>query len=166
MGLWLIYLWFLFVKNYFSICDNNQVKPLMYHRYVDDCFILFRNREECNKMFNHFNTLHHSISFTMEGEDNNSLPFLDVFVKRTTSSQFITSIYRKRTFTGQYVNFQSHCSRKRKINLIKTLCHRAISICSPSTLEEEFKNLIRILTNNGYPEQLIKKTITYSITYM
>ena len=96
----------------------------------------------------------------MESETNNTLPFLDVLVKRS-GPEFITSIYRKKTFTGQYVNFQSQCSRKRKVNLIKTLYHRALCICSPSTLEEEVNGLIKILMSNGYPEQLIHKTIRH-----
>ena len=132
----------------------------MYNRYVDDCFILFNNKDDCERMFRDFNGLHSSISFTMETEKENSLPFLDVLVKRV-QTEFLTSIYRKRTFTGQYVNFQSHCSRKRKINLIKTLCHRAVSICSPSTLDEELNKVIAIMVDNGYPEQLVRRTMKY-----
>ena len=144
-------------SKYFSSND----KPLLYYRYVDDCFILFRSKDECLKMFNDFNSLHHSIEFTMELEENDCLPFLDVLVRRTTEEQFITSVYRKKTFTGQYINFLSHCSRKRKINLIKTLCHRAVMICSSSTLEDELKKITSILEENGYPSQLIAKTIDY-----
>ena len=62
-----------------SYFQNNQ-KPLVYFRYVDDCFILFNNKEECDGMFSTFNTLHPSIKFTKEVETNDNLPFLDVFV--------------------------------------------------------------------------------------
>ena len=113
--------------NYFNTHD----KPILYFRYVDDCFLVFNNESECLRMFDDFNALHDSITFTMESEKDNSLPFLDVLVKRTPAAKFITSMYRKKTFTGQYINFLSHCSRKRKINLIKTLCHRAVTMCSP-----------------------------------
>ena len=147
-------------ERYFGDTNDTNIKPLMYHRYVDDCFVLFKNKDDCARMFKDFNELHPSISFTMEPEENNRLPFLDVLVHRV-DEQFVTSVYRKRTFTGQYVNFQSHCSRKRKINLIKTLCHRAVFICSPSTLDEELNTVIKLLTNNGYPEQLVRKTIKY-----
>ena len=135
-------------------------KPLLYYRYVDDCFILFRSKEECMKMFEEFNNLHQSISFTMEEEQNGCLAFLDVMVRRN-HSQFITSLYRKKTFSGQYINYLSHCSRKRKINLIKTLCHRAVMICSSSALEDELNKIKGILCDNGYPESLIVKTFKF-----
>ena len=133
-------------------------RPMIYYRYMDDCFILFNDKDECEGMFNDFNQLHPSISFTMESEVDNCLPFLDVLVKRTPT-EFITSVYRKPTFTGQYINFLSHCGKKRKINLIKTLCHRAVSICSPSTLDDEIAKITDILRSNGYPQELVVKTI-------
>ena len=94
----------------------------------------------------------------MESETDNCLPFLDVLVRRTPT-EFVTSIYRKPTFTGQYINFLSHSSKKRKINLIKTLCNRAVSICSPSTLDDEIDKIKEVLQSNGYPEDLVAKTI-------
>merc|ERR1712015_375148 len=81
---------------------KTHTKPRLYFRYVDDCFILFNNVDECRKMFDEFNALHSSITFTLECENNNCLPFLDVLVTRTCESQFVTSVYRKKTFTGQY----------------------------------------------------------------
>ena len=137
--------------------------PIAYYRYVDDCFILFRNKEDCDRMFLGFNSLHPSIKFTLEAENNNILPFLDVLVERI-DTKFVTSVYRKGTFTGQYVNFYSHCTTKRKANLIRTLCERAIRICSPSHLDRELKQISQILQNNGYPEELINKIIQRRVT--
>ena len=96
----------------------------------------------------------------MESEQDGCLPFLDVSVQRDETN-FVTSLYRKATFTGQYINYLSHCTRRRKINLIKTLCHRAMSICSPSTLDDELNTITNILVDNGYPENLIVKTIKF-----
>ena len=47
-----------------------------------------------------------SILFTMEKESNNALPFLNV-LKSWTEQGFKTSVYRKPTFPGQYLNFNS-----------------------------------------------------------
>ena len=41
---------------------------------------------------------------------------------------------------------------KRKTNLISTLVHRALVICSKTTLENELSNIRSTLVNNGYPE--------------
>ena len=137
-------------------CNNK--KPLMYVRYVDDCFILFENKQECEEMFTAFNSLHPSIKFTQEAEEDDSLPFLDVLVRRK-DNKFLTSVYRKTTFTGQYVNFQSYCTKRRKVNLIRTLCDRAMKLCSTDYLNEEIETISKLMINNGFPEHLVEKTI-------
>ena len=136
----------------------NNEQPLMYYRYVDDCFVLFKNEDECMRMFDKFNHLHPAISFTMEKERNGCLPFLDVLVERA-DTMFITSIYRKPTFTGQYVNFRSFCNKRRKTNLIRTLCNRALKICSPDKLPQELNKITDILKKNVFPERLVERTI-------
>ena len=65
------------------------------------------------------NNAHEAINFTIEKEKNDELAFLDVLVKRK-ENRFLTTVFRKKTFTGCYLNFQSNCSLKRKINLIRT----------------------------------------------
>lgn len=45
------------------------------------------------------NCLHPSLVFAMALEENNSLPFLDVLVKRKNGKS-ITSVHRKTIFTG------------------------------------------------------------------
>ncbi len=67
---------------------------------MDDTFVSFKSRRDALKFFDTLNRLHSSLSFTMEEESNGQLPFLDVLVERGDSS-FLTSVYRKPTFTGQ-----------------------------------------------------------------
>ena len=123
-------------------------------RYVDDTFAVFNNEEDCNTFFIHLNSLHPSLLFTYEKESNHSLPFLDVLVERH-DSEFLTSVYRKPTFTGQYLRWNSFSLQKRKINLIGTLVHRAFMICSKSKLDKELGKIHSILLENGYPERVI-----------
>jgi hypothetical protein len=49
----------------------------------------------------------------METEINNELPFLDVLIKRDTFG-FHTTVYRKKTFTGTYMNWKSLAPRTYK----------------------------------------------------
>ena len=70
-------------------------------------------------------------------------------------SEFLTSVYRKPTFTGQYLRWNSFSPQKRKINLIGTLVHRAFMICSKSKLDQELGKIHSILLENGYPERVI-----------
>ena len=120
-------------------------------RYVDDCFVLVGSEKNMEDFFNVLNNAHEAINFTKEKENNDELAFLDVQVKRKENI-ILTSVYRKKTFTGCYLKFQSNCSLKRKINLIRTLCHRAHRICSQELLSNEIKQIKLLLLNkNGYP---------------
>ena len=51
-------------------------------------------------------------------------------------------------------------TKQRKRNLIDTLTHRALKICSKSTLKHELENIPSILVKNGYPEFLIESRIS------
>ena len=78
-------------------------KPLIYLHYVDDTFVSFRSHNDALSFFDNLNKLHSTLIFTMEEENNGELPFLDVLVERRDSS-FLTSVYRKPTFTGLYLS--------------------------------------------------------------
>ena len=68
------------------------------------------------------NNIHANIKFTVETEKDNHLPFLDVLITRTEDELINTTLYRKPTFTGLYMNF--------KRSLIRGLFNRAWGICS------------------------------------
>ena len=87
---------------------------------------------------------------------------IDVLVEKN-DHEFVTSIYRKPTFTGQYIRWNSFRPMKRKTNLISTLVHRALVICSKSTLQNELFNIRLIPINNGYPEAVINTVVTKKI---
>ena len=115
---------------------NCHQKPLVYFRYVDDTFAVFEKESECDIFLAKLNSLHQSLKFTFEKEENNSLPFLDVSVEKTEPG-FLTSVYRKPTFSGLYTRWDSFCAKQIKINLINTLVHRALMICSEPKLNLE-----------------------------
>ena len=88
-----------------------QFKPVYYRRYVDDIFLLFKSRDDVNKFQNFLNSRHICMKFSLEVENDNQLPFLDVKVSRK-EGKFITSLYRKRTYSGVYLNFKSFVPKK------------------------------------------------------
>ena len=79
---------------------STSLKPSMWLRYVDDTFLLGPHQEDVQISLDHVNSIRLSILFTMEKEQ-------DVLVTRTEQG-FRSSVYRKPTFTGQYLNFKSH----------------------------------------------------------
>ena len=64
-------------KLWFYNCSS-LFKPLLYPRYVDDCFLLFRSLDHVPLFLNYLNRQHPKISFTSELEKDGKLPFLDV----------------------------------------------------------------------------------------
>ena len=103
-------------KRYLANCPS-EFKPVLYCRYVDDTYCLFRDRNHINMFLEYINYQHPNINFTTEIESENSLPFLDVLVTHD-GSNFSTSLYRKKTFTGLYTEFPSLAPDKYKNNLI------------------------------------------------
>ena len=49
--------------------------------------------------------------------------------------------------------------KPRKINLIKTLVHRALMICSKTKLDSELDTIRQLLMDNGYPEDVLVSCI-------
>ena len=87
---------------------------------------------------------------------NDHLKFLDVLIKKK-GDKFLTTVCRKPTVTGQYLNFQSYCNKRRKTGLIKTLFNR---ICSPELFSEETNIIKHMLQKNGYPRTLVDRILT------
>ena len=83
-----------------------------------------------------------------------------------TELGFETSVYRKPTFSGQYICWESFSPRKRKTNLIAMLVHRALMICTKNNLKQEIDFIKKILLDNGYPEDIVLKHISKKIAQL
>ena len=81
-------------KDWLQEFDIGEV--LLYRRYVDDIFCMFKYEIDAEKFFKYLNSKHPNIKFTMEKENNKVLPFLDVLVKNEGRT-FTTSVYSKKT---------------------------------------------------------------------
>ena len=111
-----------------------SVKTQLYKRYVDDTFAIFENEANCNEFFNILNSFNPALKFTCEKKESKSLAFLDVKIQKN-DYKFITSVDRKPSFTGQYIRWDPFGPSKRRKNLISTLVHCVLSICSKSMLQ-------------------------------
>ena len=137
-------------------------KPPTYFRYVDDMFAIFDHKAEADEFLTKLNCLHPSLKFTFEKEKGKCLLFLDVYVERTDVG-FEISAYRKPTFTGQYLRWESFSPLKCKISLISTLMHRSLMIFTKCRHNEEIERIKKILLDNGYPKNIINTQITKKI---
>jgi hypothetical protein len=128
-------------------------------RFVDDIFALLTSKEKADNVLDYLNKQHPNIKFTVEHEKDNSLPFLDVVIRKTAAG-FETTVYRKKTYTGVHLNWTSLTSKRYKIGLIRCKLNRIWRICSSEQLrDEEITNLKEVLRKNGYPEVVITKEI-------
>ena len=87
----------------FMVNCLSEFEPILYHRYVDDTYCLFEKVEHAEKFLAYLIGQHQNIKFPYESEEENSLPFLDVLVTWDCPA-FVTDLFRKKTFTGLYMD--------------------------------------------------------------
>ncbi|KAJ8909510.1 hypothetical protein NQ315_012834 [Exocentrus adspersus] len=145
-----------YVKNYTN-------KPKIWWRYVDDVFSVWpHGQDSLTQFLNFLNNIEPTIKFTLELEENNKLPFLDVMVSKNVqeTSNFQTNVYRKKTNTNRYLNFDSNHHLSVKKGIIKSLYDRAKLVSSNLNIFHQEKDHIKnILKENAYPEGFVEKTL-------
>ncbi|CAF1601783.1 unnamed protein product, partial [Didymodactylos carnosus] len=107
---------------------------LYWKRFVDDSFVIVKKDADINKLLKILNSFDPAVQFTVEIENNGTIPFLDILISRnnnsTGSRTFTTTIYRKPTFTGLLLKWTSYVPMSYKISAISSMAYRAIRICS------------------------------------
>jgi len=145
-------------RNWIDQCPT-EFKPVFYRRYVDDTFILFKSIDNAPLFLDYLNRQHPSIKFTAELEKENTISFLDVKVRKTEQS-FDTGVFRKSTFTGLGMKFDSAVSNRYKFNLVSCLIDRAYKICSSyPKFCIELDQIRKFFYGNSYPCLYIDKCI-------
>ena len=89
------------------------------------------------------------------------MPFLDVCVT-IDGNCFVTSVFRKSTHTGVFLNYLSNAPTAWKRGVILCLLHRAKMICSNVSLfNVEINNLRKMFFSNSYPAIFFDNVLTY-----
>jgi len=134
------------------------MKPTCWLRYVDDTFVIWSHgKDELDRFLTHINSIHKNIQFTMETENNNKLPFLDVLVSRREDGTLGHCVYRKPTHTDRYLHKDSNHHPRQKRAVLKTLFVRANRICEPAAIKDELAHLTNVFQANGFSEHEIKR---------
>ncbi|XP_064615256.1 uncharacterized protein LOC135479362 [Liolophura sinensis] len=122
-----------------KVLAASPIKPLCWFRKVDDTFVALNKTDNPQSLLDHLNTQNNRIQFNMEQECDKTIPFLDVLISKR-NDKLLTSVYRKPTHSGQYVNYPSNQPNRIKRGIISTLTKRAIQISSIN-LQEEINHL-------------------------
>lgn len=135
-------------------------KMSSWYRYVDDTFT-FIKEGEIESVQQALDSFHEDIKFTYEIESENNISFLDVSVSRKTDGTFDTNVYRKKTDSSIYINWDAFATRQWKIGTLKGLFRRAFLVCSTKeALQKEIKYLKEVFTKtNGYPSKVVNRTL-------
>ena len=68
-------------------------------------------------------------------------------------------IHRKPTHTDKYLNFNSYNPVPHKNSVIRTLVHRAETLCDAENKNQEIDHIYKVLRNNEYPQNSIDKIV-------
>jgi hypothetical protein len=155
----------LFMENFEKkALDSFPLKPSRWKRYVDDTNVLWpHGKVELQKFFLHLNSISEDIKFTMKLEENDSIPFLDVLIKRKSNGDLGHAVYRKKTHTENYLHASSHHHPNQKLGVLKTLATRAIRISDETHLDKETDHLTKTFRNIGYRQKDIKNAINKAL---
>ena len=104
-----------------------ELKPTIFCRYIDDCFLVVNSNEEIDAIINCFKE-NSVLNFTQEIGGQN-INFLDVSIE-SKEGNFETKVYKKETDPGIYLNYRSECPQKYKDVTVKNLIHRTYKISS------------------------------------
>ena len=138
---------------------QSHFTAIVYRRFVDDTFSLFRLKDHVGKFRNYLNKQHKNIKFTSEIEENSSVSFSNIKISRE-NNKFVASVYHEPTLSGIFTNFGSFIPDIYKRGLIETLHHRSFRLCSNcESFHREIETLKSILKHNSYPHHLVNHCI-------
>ena len=134
--------------------------PKLSRRYVDDTCVI-QDQAHKDEFLNHINPVDNAIQFTLEeAKEDGSIPFLDTLITPSPNGSFSIGVCRKPTHTDLYLPWDSNHHLSAKYSVIKTLTHRAHSICSnPQLLEKELNHLETVLGHCKYPKWAIRRML-------
>ena len=136
---------------------QQQNRPSIYCRYIDDIFVRVRNLDELQALKKRL-TDASGLNFTYEESRDGSLPFLDVLVTARDAG-FTTTVYIKQTNQGLCLNGDSECPQRYLRSTINAYVRRALSHCTSwESTHKELERLTQVLVHNGYKNSDVQGT--------
>ena len=144
-------------KNALREALHLRILPKTFRRYVDDSHARFNSFEEAERFLTILNSQDPRIQYTIEREDDEKqLPFLDILVHNAGSGLYDFKVYRKEAITNVQIKPNSCIDGKVIVGVFKGFLARAWRICSEKHRNEEFEFLIKVFSENGHDENLLR----------
>ena len=135
-----------------------------YYRYVDDIIVCVPEKM-IDYTVNLFNSFDNNLQFTVKRQSNNKISFLDILIIQN-EQKISTDWYRKPTFSGRFLNFNSHHPISNKIGIICSSVDKCINLADIHFHDKNL-NLIRdLLLENDYPKDFINKYINKRLLHI
>ena len=155
---------------FLSLIEKNLVDPLLqngklisYKRYVDDCFLVIKNRDDIDEIFAAFNSCHKDLKFTKDLPIDGVLNFLDtsIYFDKNTHKYEIRQ-FSKEIKSNVIQNYKHSVSPQSYKN--GTLIGEIYRVKYCSSNNENLENSLKVLeekfVKNGYPRKLVKSKIS------
>ncbi|VEL37461.1 unnamed protein product [Protopolystoma xenopodis] len=132
------------------------LQPTVVMWYLDNYFALWSyGREELGEFLKFVNQIDAKIQLTMEVEEGERFPFLNV--EMICSNEMLKNkLFRKKSSAGIMLNFRSHHDYRLKIGIMRSVIIRSLCLMDADFWDEELDKLTRIFLGNGYPSEVIK----------
>ena len=134
-------------------------QPIFWKRYVDDVLSLVPEDFHFGQFLYFINSRYPTLKFTFEWEVDKQLSFLDVLI-HNCNSYFKFSVYRKPTHSESYLHYFSYCAPFIKFGVAQSLFLRALRVCSPEHLDDEFRHIRVSLLKLAYPKHVLNKALS------
>ena len=88
------------------LIQKEALPVLFYKRYIDDIFCIFKTSEQADKFLYFLNTRYKNIKFTIEKEQDQKLPFLDVLITKTNNNRITKKLQKVNRHWSSYKLFR------------------------------------------------------------
>lgn len=122
-------------------------------KYVDDIVAIIPSRK-AEEMLMMLNSFQERIQFTMEVEQDDRLPYLDLLLVREGNT-IITDWYRKSTASNTTLNFLSNHPLQMRKNVAYNMFLRAIGLSDIRFHQANINRVRAILLENSFPSHII-----------
>ena len=125
-----------------------------WYRYVDDIITCVKE-DQVEYVLREINSIKSDLQFTLEREADNIINFLDLKIIKSVIGTLSFSVFRKNTHTDKYLNFSSYHPIEHKNSVVRSLLHRANTLCDNEYITNENIHVINALECNGYNKNTI-----------